>query len=97
VTVFDPTSRYAGIEEATHALPDGRTVPYKRRRFLPRSDRMPQLAAETVRPADRLDLIAVRSIGDPEQYWRICDANDALDPEALLRVGRRLRIASPEP
>jgi hypothetical protein len=97
VTVFDPTSRYIGIAEGSHTLPDGRTVTYKRRRFLPRADAMTPLAVEVVRPADRLDLIAARSIGDPEQYWRICDANEALHPEDLLRIGRRLRIASPAP
>ena len=41
-------------------------------------------------PGDRLDLITARTLGDPEQFWRICDANDALDPDDLAEPGRRL-------
>ncbi len=42
---------------------------------------------------DRLDLIAHRYLGDPELYWRICDANRALRPEELTaEPGRRLVI-----
>ena len=32
-------------------------------------------------------------LGDPEQFWRICDANDAMRPDDLTaEVGRRLLI-----
>ena len=34
--MFEPTSRYAKLETATLDRPDGRTVAYVRRRFLPR-------------------------------------------------------------
>ena len=37
--MFDYTSRYYTIETATLKLPDGRTVAYKRRRFLPQVKR----------------------------------------------------------
>ena len=51
------------------------------------------LQTHQVAAGDRLDLIAFRFYQDPEQYWRICDANRALLPEDLTReVGRRLRI-----
>jgi hypothetical protein len=46
-----------------------------------------------------LDNISARApeIGDPELFWRICDANRALRPEALTEeIGRRLRITMPE-
>jgi hypothetical protein len=95
--MFDPSSRYFTIEQATLTLPDGRTVAYVRRRFVPPSSALQPLAQETVRPADRLDLVATRTIGDPEQWWRLCDANDALDPESLEQPGRRLIIPSPAP
>jgi hypothetical protein len=95
--VFEPPSRYYALEQATYTFPDGRTVAYARRRFLPPRAGLRPLALEAVRPGDRLDLIAARTIGDPEQAWRICDANDALDPDALLRTGRRLTIPSPGP
>ena len=95
--MFEPTSRYAALEQGTYTFPDGRTVAYVRRRFVPLDAGAQPLAHELVREADRMDLIATRTIGDPDQAWRICDANAALDPDALLRPGRRLIIPSPEP
>ena len=36
-------------------------------------------------------------LGDPEQFWRLCDANGAMRPDELTEtVGRRLRITLPE-
>jgi hypothetical protein len=95
--MFDSTSRYASIEDATIELPDGRTATYKRRRFLPHARELQPLGEETVQPGDRIDLVANRTIGDPEQFWRVCDANDAVDPEALIEPGRRLTISGPRP
>ena len=49
-----------------------------------------------VAQGDRLDLIAYRFYQDPEQFWRICDANRALDPDELeAEVGRQLAISVP--
>jgi hypothetical protein len=94
--MFDPTSRYAAVENATLTLPDGRTVAYKRRRFLPRGDEMPQLAEVVVAQGERLDLITARTLGDPLQFWRVCDANDATDPfELVAEPGRTLRVPMP--
>lgn len=94
--MFEPTSRYYGLETATLTLPDGRVVSYVRRRFLPQGERIPLLGLVTVEEGDRLDLIAGQTVGDPEQYWRICDANDALHPADLTaRIGAVLRIPQP--
>ena len=94
--MLEPTSRYYSLETATFKTPDGRFLPYKRRRFLPKGEEMPLLVEVTVSAADRLDLIAARTIGDPEQYWRICDANNAMNPADLTReVGRGLRVPIP--
>jgi hypothetical protein len=42
---------------------------------------------------DRLDLLAFRYLGDPEQFWRICDTNLALLPDELTkRPGTRLLL-----
>ena len=95
--MFEPGSRYFALEEATFTFADGRTVAYKRRRFLPQGRTLPRLAVVTVEAGDRLDLIAARTLGDPEQFWRICDANDAVDPEALAEPGNRLVVPTPEP
>jgi hypothetical protein len=95
--MFEPTSRYAKVEDAALTTPDGREIAYKRRRFLPRGEDLPRLAEAKVVQGDRLDLVAARTLGDPEQYWRICDANDALDPHALEEPGRRLVVPMPQP
>ena len=94
--MFEHTSRYYALETATYAAPDGRVVAYKRRRFLPRGEEMPLLAEVTVTRGDRLDLIAARTLGDPEQFWRVCDANDAMNPASLMdEPGRTLRVPVP--
>lgn len=96
--MFTFASRYYNLETATLALPDGRTAIYKRRRFLPRGAGMPLLAAVTVTGSDRLDLITARTLGDPEHFWRVCDANDAMNPfELTAEVGRQLRVPVPQP
>jgi len=97
VTVFEHTSRYYDLETATYTTPDGRVVAYKRRRFLPRGGEMSLLAEVTVIRGDRLDLIAARTLGDPEQFWRVCDANDAMNPVILTEEpGRTLRVPVPQ-
>lgn len=96
--MFAHTSRYARIKTAHYTMPDGRIVAYVRRRFVPRGDTMPLLVEVTVTQGDRLDLIAARLLGDPEQFWRICDANSALNPlELTQQPGRVIRVTVPQP
>jgi hypothetical protein len=96
VLMLEQTSRYHSIETATLATPDGRVIVYVRRRFLPRGQDMQLLAEVAVTEGDRLDLIAARTLGDAEQFWRICDANDAMRPDDLTaEPNRTLRIALP--
>lgn len=93
--MFEPTSRYYPIETATLTDADGREIAYKRRRFLPVTA-PPTLAEVVVTQDERLDLIAARTLGEPEFFWWICDANRVLDPSELLaRSGRRLLIPGP--
>jgi hypothetical protein len=95
--MFDPASRYYEIETAVLAGPDGREIPFKRRRFLPQGDAMPALVEVTVVEGDRLDQIAARTLADPEQFWRVADANNAMDPMALTaEPGARLRVPVPQ-
>jgi hypothetical protein len=95
--MFEPTSRYANLETAKLTAPDGRVIAYKRRRFLPRPAAMAVLAEVTVAQGERLDLIAARALGDPEQFWRICDANGAMNPVELTgEPGRALRVPAPQ-
>ncbi|QSQ27588.1 LysM domain-containing protein [Pyxidicoccus parkwayensis] len=95
--MLDPTSRYANLETVTITLPDGRVATYKRRRFLPSGQDMRLLAELTVTEGDRLDLLTARTLGDPEQFWRVCDSNDVLNPfEVMEEPGALVRIAMPE-
>ena len=96
--MFEPSSRYHGIEERELKTPEGRVITYKRRRLLPPGESLPVLSEVPVKQGDRLDLITARTLGDPEQFWRICDANDVLDPLELTDVPwRRIRIPLPQP
>ena len=50
----------------------------------------------TVKEGDRLDRISARIVGDPEQFWRICDANNRMHPLDLAsEPGSPIRIARP--
>ena len=94
---FPPTSRYYGIETVTLKTADGRTVIYLRRRFVPSPEDFALLQYHLVTQGERLDNLTARYLNDPEQFWRLCDANRALRPDELTeRVGRQLRITLPE-
>jgi hypothetical protein len=95
--MFEPTSRYFNLPTATYTTPDGRAIAHKRRRFLPQGSAMPVLVEVTVTQDERLDLITSRTLGDPEQYWRVCDANNTMNPpELLAELGRVLRVPVPQ-
>lgn len=95
--LFPPGSRYHGLGAAVHTMTDGRSVAYVLRRFIPPPEAFSLLQEHDVVEGDRLDNLAHRYIGDPEQYWRLCDGNGAMRPDELIEtVGRRLRITLPE-
>ncbi len=93
---FPVTSRYYGLATATLEAPGRPTVVYLRRRFVPAPELFAPLSEHTVTAGERPDHVAARHLGDPEQFWRIADANRALRPEELTEeIGRRLRITLP--
>lgn len=95
--VFPAGSRYHGIGTAVHVTPDGRSIAYLRRRIVPPAEHFATLQEYEVVEGDRIDNIASRFLGDPEQYWRIADANSALRPADLTHeAGTLLRITLPE-
>ena len=95
--MFQPTSRYYHIDTLRVTAADGRIIVYKRRRFLPQIETLPILAEVTVTQGDRLDVITARTLGDAEQFWRVCDANQSLDPFDLTsELGSTLRIPIPQ-
>jgi len=95
--VFDPTSRYFNLETATFITADGRQIAYRRRRFLPQGEDLPLLVEVTVTEGDRLDNLTAQTIGNPEHFWRVADANNSLNPFELTdEPGRNLRIPIPQ-
>jgi len=95
--IFPPTSRYALTPTATFVRADGSPVTYLKRRFVPAPESFALLQRHRVLQSERLDNIAAQQLGDPEQFWRLCDANRALRPEELTETtGRELRITLPQ-
>jgi hypothetical protein len=95
--LFPITSRYYGLDTATQESSDGRTMVYLRRRFVPPAHRFELIQEHTVIEGERLDQIAAQHLGDPEQFWRVCDANNAIRPTELTEeAGRSVRITLPE-
>lgn len=96
-SLFPATSRYSGIDTETLETLDHRTIIYLKRRFVPPPENFTLLKEHVVTQGERLDNITALYLGDPQQFWRLCDANGAMRPEDLTgTVGRRLRITLPQ-
>jgi hypothetical protein len=101
--MFEPISRYYNIETVKMTVGDDgggepRVVSYKRRRIIPSGEALATLVEHAVVQGDRLDNMAASYLGDPEQFWRICDANNVLRPEELIEeIGRTVKIGLPYP
>ena len=96
---FEFSSRYYNLETAEYTGKQGMPIAYKRRRFLPQGETLPLLEEVTIIQGDRLDLITFRTLGDSEQFWQVCDANNAMNPDSLTaetEIGRVLRIPLPQ-
>ena len=97
MATFSVNSRYAATPAARLTLADGSEIVFLRRRFVPQAAGFDLLVEHTVASGERVDLIAAEYWNDPELYWRLCDANNALWPGELTEAaGRRLRITLPE-
>jgi hypothetical protein len=99
LSLVPDTSRYSGVGIAKLETAGGETIVYLRRRFVPQPERFALLREHVVTQGDRLDNITAQYLGDPEQFWRVCDANRAMRPDDLTKaeeIGRRLRITLPE-
>ncbi len=99
--MFDPQSRYFPIETSTVDVADGeggrRLVRFVRRRIIPPTEDTLTLVEHLVIDGERLDNITALYLGDPTQFWRVCDANKVLRPTELTdEPGRRIRVAMPK-
>jgi hypothetical protein len=85
-------SRYEHVEPRTHERADGTVQRYVGLRIVPAT---PGATGHVVEAGERLDHVAAARLGDPEVFWRICDANHVVAPEDLLEPGRRLHLPRP--
>ncbi len=95
--MFDPTSRYYLLANTQYTDPDGHIVAYKKRRFLPQGEWLPLFKEVAVDAGERLDTLTMRTLGDPLQFWQVCDANNVMNPfDLVTETGRKVRIPIPE-
>jgi hypothetical protein len=96
---FPPDCRYQGSGTLTYSAPDGQSITYLARRFVPQpgAPNFATVARHTVRQGDRLDLLAAKYLGDPLMFWLICDANGAIRPDQLAETpGTVINITLPQ-
>lgn len=96
---FPPNSRYYGSATLTFTAPDGETVSYLARRFVPQpgAANYATIAQHIVMQGDHLDLIAAKYLGDPLIFWLLCDANGAIRPDELTETpGTVISITMPQ-
>ena len=98
--MFDKTSRYYNIGTATINVmeSDGtvRQLRYVQRRIIPPIDDSLTIVEHTVTQGERLDNITALYLGDPLQFWRLCDSNNVLRPAELTeKPGRVINIVIP--
>jgi hypothetical protein len=97
VNNFPVTSRYYRVGTAFMENADGTSIIFLKRRIIPSAESLSLMVEHQVKEADRLDNITAAYIGDPEQFWQVADANNAMRPEDLAKnPGRWLRITHPQ-
>ncbi len=78
--MFFSGSRYANAGAYTFTRADGSIVSLTR---LPRPLTNPVIGYHRRQLGQRLDLIAYHYLSDATAFWRLCDANNAIVPDAL--------------
>jgi hypothetical protein len=91
--MFFKGSRYEKVETTQIKDSTGRVMVYKKIRFIPDTA---GVTGYSVSQGERMDQIANLSFRDPQRFWRICDANDAMWPDDLMVVGVTLEIPPSE-
>ncbi|HEX2039854.1 MAG TPA: hypothetical protein VHF47_09010 [Acidimicrobiales bacterium] len=81
--MFFPGSRYE--KEGTYQVagPDGAAVTVTRLPVPPRRGTVALLGYHRREETQRLDHLAAHFLADPTAFWRLCDANSAVSPDAL--------------
>ncbi len=89
---FQFNSRYHGLAVRTHTRPDGTEDKFVTRRIIPGMERYRALDRYRTDGRERIDSVAAAAFGDPELYWRICDANGEAEPGAATTPEGRLLV-----
>ena len=96
-SLFSPSSRYYSIATATMQKENAGPVVFLKRRFVPHPGKFFVLQEHTVKEGERLDNITNQYYGDPERFWQVCDANNAMQPNELTEEpDTRISITLPE-
>lgn len=96
-STFPENSRYHGIGTATLEQEGKEAIAYLKRRLVPPPERFAVIREHTVVEGDRVDNLAAQYLGDPELYWRLCDANGVMRPDELTEItGAKAAITLPE-
>ena len=94
---FPENSRYHSIAITTLEQSNQETIAYLKRRFVPPPERFAVIQQHTVVEGDRADNLSAQYLGDPELYWRLCDANGVMRPDELTEnAGDKVAITLPE-
>ena len=92
---FAANSRYYGVTLGRSGDPG---VPYVLRRFIAQRRDIPVAGEHIVHGGERPDLLAAQTLGDPELYGRVADANAVTDPlDLTATLGARIAIPPPQP
>jgi hypothetical protein len=92
---FFKGSRYEKVGEVEATDARGRTVRYKRTRFIADP---PVRDVHLARAGERLDRLAFAAFSDVERWWLIADANEAIWPgDVLAEPGRVIDMPGGEP
>ncbi|MCC6368256.1 MAG: hypothetical protein IT165_32420 [Bryobacterales bacterium] len=78
--MFFKGSRYQGMETYTITAADGRMIPVVKLP-LPRTGGV--IGYHARKEGQRLDHLAALYLKDATAFWKLCDANDAMVPDAL--------------
>jgi hypothetical protein len=78
--MFFPGSRYYSLTQYQITRPDGTVLQVTR---VPLPGPAAVVGYLRGRQGQRLDQIAARFLADPTAFWQICDANNAVVPDAL--------------
>jgi len=96
--MFEATSRYNECGDAFVVGKDGKTIKYKKRRFIPKEKESQVTILEIdIVAGDRIDLISSKYLADSEQFWRLCDMNGVMHPLDLTEpIGKTIKITGEE-